>query len=283
MTDIISIIGYGYVGSSIGYLCQKNNIEFNVYDIENKQGNFNYFDNISKLISFSEKKGDIHYIMIAVPTPSDTKGQCDISIIKSVLLQLQAVVTKETYIIIKSTLVPTTCRKLSEEFQDLNIILSPEFLREDSYKDDVYNAKFILLGIPLKFNLEKYQKILKLMRLFYKHNSQIDIFMKSYEECEVFKYTLNTFFITKITFFNEIFELCDKLGVDYQKLKNMFSLDPRIGEYGITIPGLDGKFGAGKKCLPKELAGMIVLREELGLDNSILKEVQKKNDLLREL
>ena len=57
----------------------------------------------------------------------------------------------------------------------------------------------------------------------YSHNINIDIYFKSYKECELFKYTLNTFFATKITFFNEIHELCKELNIDYQNLKDLFS------------------------------------------------------------
>ena len=274
----ISIFGYGYVGSAMGYLCEKNNVEFNVYDIQQKKGNFKYFDNVSKLVNFSESISDIHYVIIAVPTPSDINGNCDISIVKKVLSDLNTVSNKETYVIIKSTLVPGTCNKLNEEFPELNIVFCPEFLTEKKYLNDIYNAKFILLGIPHLFNMSKYQKILKVMRIFYNHNSQIDIFMKSYEECELFKYTLNTFFATKITFFNEIHELCEKMNVDYEKLKELFKLDQRVGSYGTDIPGSGNEFyGFFLRCLPKESDGLIKLQENLELSSELMTCVVKRN------
>ena len=157
-------------------------------------------------------------------------------------------------------------------------MFSPEFLTEKNYLDDIYNAKFVILGIPPKFDMSKYQKILKVIRLFYKHNSQIDIFMRSYEEAELFKYTLNTYFATKITFFNEIHELCEKMDVDYQKLKELFKLDPRVGEYGTVVPGPGNEFyGFFLKCLPKEVVGMIKLQEKLELSNELMVCVDKRN------
>ena len=127
----------------------------------------------------------------------------------------------------------------------------------------------------------KYQNVLKIMRLFYRHNSQIDILMRSYEECELFKYTLNTFFATKITFFNEIHELCEKMNVDYQNLKSLFELEPRISEYGTIVPGPDGKFSFSKKCLPKEIKSMIKFQEKLELSSEFMSCVKKRGDYFR--
>ena len=85
----------------------------------------------------------------------------------------------------------------------------------------------------------------------------------------------------KVWYFNEIYEIADKLGLDYQTFKTMFPLDPRIGEYGTRVPGPDGKFGYGLSCLPKETSGMMKLQEELGIDNQVLKEIIKRNTYFR--
>lgn len=276
----INIIGMGYVGGAMSHLCDENNVEYNVCDIQEKNGNFNYFNNISDLVDFSESKSDVNFYTICVPTPSDSEGNCDTSIVKNVLTQLNENINKETFVIIKSTIVPGTAQAFNELFPKLNIVFSPEFLRQKSYKDDIYNAKFVILGIPPKFELSKYQKVLKVIRLFYKH-SNIDIFMKSYEEAELFKYTLNTYFGIKITFFNEIYDLCEKMDVDYQKLKDLFKLDPRVGEYGITIPGDHGR-GFSGVCIPKEVSGMIKLQEKLGLSSELMSCVNKRNKDFRE-
>lgn len=274
----INIIGMGYVGGGMSHLLERNNVEFNVCDLNEKQGDFNYFNNVPELVNFSETNCDISCYVICVPTPSDSEGNCDISIVKSVLSKLNENVTKETYTIIKSTIVPGTARKFNEEYPELNIVFSPEFLTEKNYLDDIYNAKFVILGIPPKFDMSKYQKVLKVMRLFYKHNSQIDIFMRNYEEAELFKYTLNTYFATKITFFNEIHELCEKMNVDYQKLKELFKLDPRVGSYGINVPGPGNDFyGFFLKCLPKEVKSMVKLQEKLELSNELMVCVDKRN------
>ena len=278
----INIIGYGYVGSAIGYLCEKNNIKFNVCDTLIKTGQFNYFSNIYDLINNSEIKdnNNINYIFIAVPTPSDSDGNCDTSLVHSVIKQIYEYQTKSTIIIIKSTLCPGTTLKLHNEFKNIDIIICPEFLTEKNYLNDIYNVKFILFGTK-DFSMTKYQQLLKLFRNLYSHNKMIDIISKSYVECELFKYTLNTFFATKITFFNEIYQLCEAMDVDYQELKTLFKLDNRIGDYGITVPGEDRKFSYNKKCLPKEIASMEQLQKKLKLSSELISIVKKRGNELR--
>lgn len=280
--NTINIIGHGYVGKSLSHLCDKNNIKVNICDLIDQVGNFNYFKEIPDLINNSEIKDNnkINYYFIAVPTNSDSEGNCDLSIVKSVLNKIYEHKTKNTVIIIKSTVVPGTCDELYEQFKNVDIIFSPEFLTEKNYLSDVYNAKFILFGSK-NFEMYKFQALLKLFRKLYSHNKMIDIISKSYKECELFKYTLNTFFATKITFFNEIYQLCDSMNVDYQNLKTLFRLDERIGEYGITVPGDDGKFSYGLLCLPKEVKSMIKLQEKQGLSNELMSCINKRRNELR--
>lgn len=282
MFDSINIIGYGYVGGAVGYLCGKNNIKFNVCDLGDKSGPYNYFTSqLELLVGFSESKNDINYYFIAVPTPSKEDGSCDISIITSVLTKLNNLVTKKTRVIIKSTLVPGSCETFNKTYKNIDIILSPEFLREATFKDDMYNAEFVLVGLPPNTKMEDYTEILNLFKHLYVHNKDIDIYMKSYEECELFKYTLNVHLAVKVWYFNEIYEITERLGIDYTKLKTMFKLDKRIGDYGTNVPGSDGKFGYGLSCLPKETRGMMKLQENLGIDNKVLKEIIKRNNYFR--
>lgn len=269
----INIIGFGFVGKSVGNLLKKNNIEFNVYDI-----NESYYKTLKDLVVSCEKKSDNVYF-ICVPTPSTLNGDCDTSIVYSVVNELSELISSESIIIIKSTIKPGTTRTLAEKFDNLNIIFCPEFLKEKSANDDMYNANFVLFGMDTK-NEQLSKKLTNMFIKIYSHK-QIECYIKSYEEAELFKYTVNTFLATKITFFNEINELCEKIGVDYQKLKQLFDLEPRIGTYGIEVPGPDGKFSFSGKCLPKEICGMIKLQENLELSSEFMKCVKKRGDDFR--
>jgi len=280
----VNILGYGFVGSACGFLCEKNNVEFNVCDTQLKTGDFNYFNNIPQVVNFSESTSDINYYFICVPTPSDSEGKCDTSIVENVIGQLSLAVNKRSIIILKSTIKPGTTRDLYNKYNNekLDIVFCPEFLREVSFKQDIYSAKFVLFGI----HENQKDLINNLKDLFtnylYKHKYldetelPFEFYFKTFEECELFKYTLNTFFATKITFFNEIYDLCDTMGVDYQNLKSLFKLDKRIGDYGTVVPGMDG-FGYTRSCLPKEIRALIKLQQELGLSNDLASCVDKRN------
>lgn len=277
----INILGYGFVGCGMGSLCVKNNLAYNVYDIQEKHGNFVFFQELSHIVGYSETNSDLNYYVIALPTPSGLDGECDTTIVESTLKELSLLVTKQTYVIIKSTLVPGTCKIFNEQFPNLNIVLCPEFLREKSYQADVINAKYILLGIPQSFDMVHYQNILKVMRLFYKHNLQIDIYMKDYGECELFKYTVNNFLAVKVWYFNKIYDVSESLGIDYQIFRDLFTLDPRIAGYGTTVPGDHGRGFAGS-CLIKEQNGFIKLLEKLQIDSSVIKAISAENAVMRD-
>jgi len=275
----INIIGYGYVGSAVGYVCEQNDVVYNVCDLTKKDGTYDYFtSDIRELIAYSESNNVVNYYFIAVPTPSKDDGSCDTSIINNVLKTLNEHTTKETKVIIKSTLVPGSCSRFSDMYKNIDIILSPEFLRESTYKVDMYDTDFILVGVSK--NRLNYDNIIQLFKRLHNHK-QIDVYLRSYEECEMFKYTLNVHLAVKVWYFNEIYEIAEKLGVNYNHLKELFKLDKRIGHYGTQVPGHDGKFGYGLSCLPKETRGMMKLQEDLKIDNQVLKEIIKRNDYFR--
>jgi UDPglucose 6-dehydrogenase len=278
----VSIIGYGFVGSAMGSLCERNNVNFNVYDITAKNIP-NYFNSLENLIEASENINNTNYIFVCVPTPIADDGSCDTSIVESVLSDLSRICKKDTCAIIKSTVVPKTCRKFHKDYPSLDIVFCPEFLREVTYKEDIYNAEFILLGLPGKYTDTKYTALVNVFRTLYAHNWQIAVLYRSYEECEMFKYCLNTYLAVKISYFNKVFDVCKKIGVDYSRLRELFALDKRIGDYGTIVPGPDRKRGFGGHCLIKETSGMIKFLEELELDNTILKNILDENTLLRKL
>lgn len=281
----VNIIGYGFVGSAIGYLCKKNNITFNVCDLNNKQDEYQFKTNdVFELVKHSEAENETNFYFIAVPTPANEDYTPNISIVDNVLDQLDKNATKTTYAIIKSTLCPGSCQEFYDKYKNIKVILCPEFLRESSYQDDIYNAQFVLLGVAKDevYAHLGYDDVILLFRDLYCHNIDIPVYVKSYEECELFKYTLNVFLAVKVWYFNEIYEVCDKLGVQYDSLKTLFRLDGRIGKYGIEVPGPDGKFGYGLSCLPKETKGMMSLQGSLGIDNNIFKHIIARNNLFRE-
>ena len=276
----LNIIGYGFVGSSLGHLFEQNNLHFNVFDPIDKIGDFIYCGNIHSLVLFSESENDINYYFVAVPTPSASDGSCDTSIVENVLEELSETITKKSIVLIKSTVVPGTISKLQDKFNSelITVLFQPEFLRENTAKEDMYNADFTLISNSTVENNLLLQDLF--INHIYKHKDNTVIF-RNITELELFKYTLNNYLAVKIWYFNQIYEVCEKINVDYQSLKTLFPLDKRIGEYGTHVPGPDGKFGYGKKCLKKESKSMVKFLEELELDNSVMTNIVNENIRMR--
>lgn len=278
--SFVNILGYGYVGGAIGHLCKSNNVHFSTFDViekDEKRAIMNS-NNLSELVKYSEHYNEDNVYFICVPTPPKKTGECDVTIVEHVISQLYSLVNSTSnVVIIKSTVQPGTTRRLSEKYSDkLDIVFCPEFLKEHTYKEDMYNASFCLIGTD---NSET--KASDVMRVIYKHK-EIDIIRKSYEECELFKYTINVFLAVKVWYFNEVSEICDRLNVPYKELQSLFRLESRIGESHTDVPGHDGYYGFGGKCLPKETEAMRYLQESLGLSNKVLTEILERNNEFRE-
>ena len=98
---------------------------------------------------------------------------------------------------------------------------------------------------------------------------------------EMIKYFTNSFLATKVSFANEIYDICSKLNLDFDKVIEYSIYDKRIGNSHLNVPGHDGDFGFGGHCLPKDLNALINLSDKLGAKNNILKSVLKTNDEIR--
>jgi nucleotide sugar dehydrogenase len=275
----LNIVGYGYVGGGLGHLCKSNNVQFCTYDVVEKDELKAIMNtsNLEKLVRHSELYNEDNVYTICVPTPSSKEGECDISIVESVIKKLyETVESKSNIVIIKSTVQPGTTRMLMKKFKDkLEIVFCPEFLKEHTYKEDMYNADFCLVGSD-----NENTKVKDVMRTLYKHK-EIDVICRSPEECELFKYTVNVFLAVKVWYFNEISEICNKFGVEYQSLQSLFKLEKRIGESHTDVPGHDSLYGFGGKCLPKETLALKYLQNKLGIPNQVLENILNRNDKLR--
>ena len=310
----INICGIGFVGGSIVNLLLENNIKFNAYDIVPYEhvkckGQYNYLRSVKTLVHTSEyDNNNINVYFICVPTPPHCNGHCDTSIVKGLVDDLSKLIKKKSIIIIKSTIPPGTTQRLSELYSNdlIDIVFCPEFLREASANHDMYNANFALFGIPdytqNNYNEIKSQQLEKtLMYLFtyviYSHKTfnktfnkvfswfknkckkqEFKTFTRQSEQIELFKYTINTFLAVKVWYFNEIYEICEKLNIDYQNFKTLFPLEPRLGVYGQIVPGDDNRFGYSKKCLPKEILAMTKIQKNLDIPNEVLCEIINRNE-----
>jgi UDPglucose 6-dehydrogenase len=281
----ISICGFGYVGGAIGHLCDKNNLKYNVYDVMPKSGGFSYYDSLENMVQTNESSNNCNIYFISVPTPSNTQGHCDTSIVEKVLSDLSRFVSKYSIVLIKSTVKPGTTRKFSDKYatKHLKIVFCPEFLREATFRDDMYNTGFSMFGLEYPNDVVMQENLRILFKNYlYKHNPELELYFRQYEICEIFKYTVNVFLATKVWFFNEVNEVCEKMNVDYKSLRELFPLDPRIGMSHTMVPGHDGKYGYGLGCLPKETRAFRRLQEELDIPSHIISAIVDRNEEFRE-
>ena len=257
----IGIIGQGFVGNAV-FQTFKNFYSVFTYDLK---------DNLSNS-SLNEIKKKCELVFICVPTPMNLDGSCDSSIVESVIKEFSD--TESKILINKSTVIPGTTSKFNEKYPKNKIIFNPEFLTERNAKNDFRNQERIILGGPRPAT-----GIVK--SVFSKVFPLAHIIKTGSKHAEMIKYFTNSFLATKVSFANEIFDMCQKLDLDYDKVIEYSLGDKRIGNSHLNVPGPDGDFGFGGHCFPKDLSAIIKLSEDLGSINNILKSVKKTNDLVR--
>lgn len=268
----ISIIGSGVVGKAVGIGFHMLGNEVIFYDIDENTllelKSMGY--NITNCVSEAVIKSEISFI--CVPTPT-VNHKMDLSYVQEATINVaKALREKDGYhlVVVKSTVLPSTTRTkvipLLEHYsqlkvgKDFGVCMSPEFLRESSALDDFLKPSRIVIGEYDKRSGDT------LERLYTQINAPI--FRTDLDTAEMIKYVANCFLATKISFFNEIYIICRKLGLDPHFISEVVSLDPRIGKYGIY----GGKPFKGK-CLPKDLEAFISFVEEKRLNPILLTAV----------
>jgi UDPglucose 6-dehydrogenase len=267
MKPKIGIIGNGYVGSSVifGFSLHADIL---VYDkIKEKSIN-----SLEEVLEKSE------FVFVAVPTPMNLKtNKFDSSILDNVFRDINNFSgrKKDQIYIIKSTVIPGTVEKLQNQYKDLRIVFSPEFLTERSANLDFINATRIIFGGSDKDTLEV-EKMFK-VRFPYAKFIRTDT-----TTAQFIKYMANCFFAVKVSFMNEMKQGADKLNVNWQDAMNGFISDGRIGNSHLDVPGHDGFHGFGGKCFPKDINALIGVYNELDIDPKIMKAAWEKNLEVRE-
>jgi UDPglucose 6-dehydrogenase len=258
----IGIVGYGIVGQAVQYGFSRYNIF--VYDKYKK------YDSLKNVVSKSD------YIFICLPTPirSDESG-IDLSIMDENIGKI-AELTKNTnkIIIIKSTIVPGTTEKYSKKYPKSTFVFNPEFLRESSFLQDFVNSDRIIIGTK---NDTVFRKI---SALYQSVMPSTPVFYTDPTTAEMVKYMANCYLAMKIIFANEMYDICEKLVVNYQEVKKMVVADSRIEDTHLDVTTLRG---FGGKCFPKDLLALKHRAQELGVDTTLLNTVWSKNLKLRKV
>jgi UDPglucose 6-dehydrogenase len=298
----IGIVGLGFVGLTFASVLA--NKGYNVIGVDTdkikikniKSGKSPFYepqlDNIlknaltKKLIlseNIEEIVNECDFIFLTLGTPIDKNGNINLKIILKVskkIGELLLKLKKKPIIVIKSTVVPgTTSNKIKKILEKksnkkvgkgFGLITNPEFLREGKAVHDTLNPHLIVIGSNEKQDSKKLEK-------FYKeiHNEKISIILTNNTTAEIIKYANNSFLATKISFINNISNLCQTLpGTNVDEVAKAIGIDPRIGNQFLNAgPGYGGS------CLPKDIQALIACQKTLGVESTLLNAVHQTNIL----
>ena len=216
-------------------------------------------------------------------------GEADLSIVDGVLQQL-AEIPGERIAVVKSTVPPGSTENWNKKFEKtgLKVIFNPEFLTEANALDDMRNQNRIILGGPRPW-------INNVKQIFQTAFPKVPLIKTSSTTAEMVKYVTNCFLATKVSFANEMSQICESLdnkglNIDYDKVVEYSKYDIRLGNSHWAVPGPDGDRGFGGHCFPKDINALIKVSKELNVNPTILqaaweknKEVRKDNDWERQL
>ena len=268
MNDTIGVVGQGFVGSAIreglgGFY------DIVTYDLKPELRNC---DSLCNLVARS------NFIFVCLPTPMRDDGSCYTGILENAVRDIDEICNSndinDRIIIVKSTVPPGTTSALDKSCKNITVVFSPEFLTEANSFDDFKNQTRIIVGGARPASSQ-------VKTMFRKAFPSIPIIKTSSTHAEMIKYFINCFLSTKVSFANEMFQLCEKIGIDYDKVAEYALYDSRLGRSHFSVPGPDGHFGFGGHCFPKDLAAMIHIMAKNSIDSKVLTAVQEKNDEVR--
>ena len=288
----ITIIGTGYVGLVSGACFSKlglnvicvdndveklNNLQQKIIDIFEpnleemvrtgiESGTLSFSNDLPKAV----KKSDI--VFISVGTPGKQNGEKDISQALNTANEIAKAITGYTLVVIKSTVPVGTSREIERiiakitDSREFDIASNPEFLREGSAVYDFLHPERIVIGC-------KNNKAGNLLSSLYQRINLGPTFITSLETAELIKYASNCFLATKITFINEMSNLCESVNADIRDLATALGYDRRIGNtYLSTGPGYGGS------CLPKDTKALLETAKNHDLHVPLIKSVIEANE-----
>jgi len=261
----IGLVGRGFIGEAF-YQHMKEFYDVKVWDVDPTKCNVESLEELVHRASV---------IFVSVPTPMNLKtGTCDTSIVEDVVSKINFIATTDKIVVIRSTVPPGTCKSLDKSPNGVSIVFNPEFLTEANHiRDFEEQDRIVLGGQPLQSKV--------VADIYATAFPLAFIVLLDWTSAEMVKYTANTFLATKVTFANEIKQICDKLNISYDGMINVVSMDRRIGASHWSVPGPDGHLGFGGTCFPKDINALIAHAKKLKVKVPLLEAVWKKNLQLR--
>ena len=215
---------------------------------------------------------DAELIFLALPTPPGADGSADLKYVLGVAEHLGKIMKGYKVIVNKSTVPVGTADKVREAIShhfhgEFDVVSNPEFLREGVAVDDFMKPDRIVIGTK---SLRAIKLLSELYSPFVRQGNPL-IFMDE-RSSELTKYAANSFLATKISFMNEIAQLCERLGADVDMVRRGIGSDERIGKR-FLFPGI----GYGGSCFPKDVQALIKTSSDVAYDFKILKSVEQVN------
>lgn len=294
----ITVIGTGYVGLVAGacladmgndVICVDNNKE-KLQKLENgiipiyepgleELVKSNVSENrlrFTSNIDIAVKKSEVCFI--AVGTPQGEDGSADLQYVLGVAKEIAKAMNGYKVIVDKSTVPVGTAKQVTELIKqytkyDFDVVSNPEFLKQGNAVDDFLSPDRVVIGS----NSEKATAIMQeIYAPFFRTGNRVIVM--DVESAEMTKYASNSFLATKISFMNEIAQLCEKVGANAEMVRVGMSTDSRIGNK-FLFPGL----GYGGSCFPKDVKALIKTGVDNGVDMNIIKSADETNKLQRKL
>jgi len=294
----IAVVGTGYVGLVTGTCFAETGVKVTCVDVDSekieqlKEGTVPIYEpGLGLMIKRNTEKGRLQFttkimdgiegseaIFIAVGTPPGEDGSADLQHIIKVAKEIGRSISEYIVVVIKSTVPVGTSEIVKDVIQkeldkrtvnvQFDMASNPEFLKEGSAVEDFLKPERIVIGT----NTERAADIMRRLYMPFLLNNH-PIFYMDIASAEITKYAANAMLATRISFINEIANLCDILGADVSQVRKGIGSDSRIGSKFI-YPGT----GYGGSCFPKDVKALIKTAEDHGYELNVIKAVEKANN-----
>ncbi|GAB7257512.1 UDP-glucose dehydrogenase family protein [Polaribacter sp. OB-PA-B3] len=294
----IAVIGSGYVGLVSGTCFAEMGNKVTCVDIDQnkiqklEQGIIPIFEpgleqmvlknvknnNLFFTTQLGEAISDAEIVFIAVGTPMGDDGSADLQYVLAVAKSIGETMNKRLIVVDKSTVPIGTADKVKATIQaelnkrgeniEFHVVSNPEFLKEGAAIDDFMKPDRVVIGADSDYAFDKMKQLYS--PFFRTHDRFITMDIRS---AEMTKYAANTMLATKISFMNEIANICERVGADANKVRIGIGSDKRIG-YSFIYPGA----GYGGSCFPKDVKALKKIAEENGYKANLIESVENVND-----
>ncbi|MBS1505040.1 MAG: UDP-glucose/GDP-mannose dehydrogenase family protein [Bacteroidetes bacterium] len=289
----IAVVGTGYVGLVTGTCFAETGNNVTCVDIDKEKvaklsrGEITIYEpGLETLFQRNIHQGRLQFttnleqgiegakiIFLALPTPPGEDGSADLKYVLGVAEALGPILKDYTVIVDKSTVPVGTSEKVRSRIApnakvEFDVVSNPEFLREGVAVEDFMKPERVVIGT----NSAKARKIMETLYAPFVRQGNPLVFMDE-RSAELTKYAANSFLATKITFMNEIANLCELLGADVDSVRKGIGTDSRIGKR-FLFPGI----GYGGSCFPKDVQALVKSSDEVKYDFKILDAVMEVNE-----